>query len=146
VIYHVSIPARNTERVARVMGELLAGPVMQFVSAPGCFVIFCADGDGGSIEVVPVELRHLPGESAGEGVSYGIDHGPDQTGTRFSAVRVALSSALPSEQIIAIGRREGWRALRGSRTASFAAVELWIENRVLLEIVCAKWLQTCPNA
>lgn len=133
MIYHVSIPVENPEHVARIMSELMGGPVMQFVPGPGSFVIFSQYQDGTSIEVVPTELRHTPGKAVDEGINYDRDSGADRAGDSYSAFHVAMASPLSTEEILAIGEREGWRAVRCWRATAFPLVELWIENRFMIE-------------
>jgi hypothetical protein len=134
MIYHVSIPADDPEHVARVMSEVMGGPPMQFVPGPGSFVVFSGYRDGTSIEVVPRQLRHTPGRRPDEGINFSLESDVDLTGRQHSAFHVAMATPLSTEQILAIGTREGWRALPCWRATAFPLVELWVENRLLLEL------------
>src|SRR5579859_5698903 len=125
MIYHVSIPADDPEHVARVLSELLAGPVMQFVPGPGSFVVFSGYRDGTSIEVVPRKLRHTPGQRADEGINFSLDAGSDLAGSQYSAFHVAMATPCTTDEILAIGTREKWRALPCWRATAFPLVELW---------------------
>lgn len=50
----------------------------------------------------------------------------------------ALSVALDEASIKAIAAREGWRALTCDRGGIFQVVEVWLENRVLFELLTAE--------
>jgi hypothetical protein len=53
-----------------------------------------------------------------------------------------------AEEIIAVGQREGWRAERCSR-GPHDVIELWVENRVMLELMTpemtADYLAAAPR-
>lgn len=133
MIYHVSIPAERPEHVARVLGELIGGPVMQFVPGPDSFVVFSRYGSGTTLEIVPRALRHLPGGAEGAGNGYELAPDAGEQGRPYSAVHVAMASPRTTDEILAIAGREGWRALHCWRATAFALVEVWIENAFLVE-------------
>jgi hypothetical protein len=63
VIHHVSIPAREPERVARVLAELLGGYAGPFIGPiPGAWVVYQEDGVGTGIEVYTEDTQLFPGE------------------------------------------------------------------------------------
>ena len=52
MIHHVSIPARDPEHVARVLGELFGGYVGPFIGPiPGSWVAYADDGHGTGFEI-----------------------------------------------------------------------------------------------
>jgi len=65
MIHHVSIPARDPEHVAGVLGELLGGYVGPFIGPiPGAWVAYADDEHGTGFEVYPEQTVLAPG--AGE--------------------------------------------------------------------------------
>ena len=56
--------------------------------------------------------------------------------TKFVAAHVAISVPATHQQIEQIGQREGWRILtRKQGDAPFNAIEFWVENRILFELL-----------
>jgi hypothetical protein len=133
MIHHVSIPARHPERVARVLAELLRGYAGPFIGPmPGAWAVYAEDGFGTGIEVYEERTVLIPGE--------GDEMGSVRLGEVPSAVafHALISVKAGRAEIEAIGAREGWRTRhfwRGPPGARlFELYELWVENRVMLEI------------
>jgi len=142
VIHHISIPARNPERVARVLGELLGGYVGPFVGAiPNSWVAFAEDGNGTGIEVYPERTTLVLGE--GDEMGKVEFHEPPQAVAFHALISVKVDRAT----IERIGKREGWRTKNLWRGPSpevrlFELYEFWIENRIMLELATEDML---PN-
>src|SRR5262245_53893698 len=134
MIHHVSIPARDPERVASVLAELLGGYHGPFIGPfPGAWTVYAEDGFGTGIEVYPERMTLVPG--AGDEMSGALDGEPQAT----SAFHALISVKCDRATIERIGAREGWRTRhfwRGPGTVRlFELYEMWIENRILLELV-----------
>ena len=133
MIRHVSLPARDPERVARALAELTGGRALPFGSARG-FMVATGDAVGTGIEVVADTVALAPGE--GDGQVRFVDRAPDAAASPF---HLLLSVPVGRDVIEAIGKREGWRTRhfwRGSGDRrDFELIELWLENRVLLELM-----------
>jgi hypothetical protein len=135
MIHHISIPARQPEHVAKVLGELLGGYVGPFVGPiPGAWVAYDDDGKGTGIEVLP-ERTTLASGSGEEMCQVGLGEVP--TAVAFHAL---VSVKVDRATIERIGAREGWRTKhmwRGPNpeTPLFELYELWIENRIMIELV-----------
>lgn len=133
MIHHVSIPARDPERVARVLAELLGGYSGPFIGPfPGAFVAYAEDAHGTGIEVYPDTTLIVPGD--GEATADAALAAAPHAG----AFHALLSVAVDRARVEAIGAREGWRTLHAWRgppgVKLFELVELWVENRVLFEV------------
>jgi hypothetical protein len=102
------------------------------------------DGHGTSIEVYPAFT--LLREAVGDADAYGEPAGID----RFTATHGALGTALGTEDVIAIARREGWPAKYRKRGDMFGVIELWIEGHQMMEILTpsmqAEYLATMTPA
>ena len=46
-----------------------------------------------------------------------------------------MATQLSEAEICALGAAEGWRCVRQSRGGRFDVIELWIENRILIEVL-----------
>jgi hypothetical protein len=48
---------------------------------------------------------------------------------------MAIATALSEAEVLALGAAEGWRTVRQSRGGAFDVIELWIENRLMVEVL-----------
>ncbi|HEY1385580.1 MAG TPA: hypothetical protein VGF43_18285 [Dongiaceae bacterium] len=134
MIHHVSIPAREPERVARVLAELFDGYAGPFIGPiPGAWVVYQEDGAGTGIEVYADGTQIVPGEGDQMGA---VRVGEPPQAVAFHAL---ISVKTDRAAIERIGAREGWRTRhfwRGPRGRRlFELYEFWVENRIMLELV-----------
>lgn len=142
MIAHFSIPARDPRATAEVFGRLIDGAVMPFPVVQGAWVAIARDGSGSGVEVVPAATAHHMGQGeAGEALGGPVVM-PWETQIRqdgetddASGFHVAITSKLSADEIIAIGREQGWRAVHCDRGGVFDLVELWVDNRSLVEVL-----------
>ena len=145
MIHHVSIPARDPEHVARVLAELLGGYAGPFIGPiPGAFVAYAEDRVGTGIEVYPERTVCKPGADGGMapfhlvvgGLADVVELADVPAALAFHAL---LSVKVDRATIERIGEREGWRTQHFWRGPGaqrlFEVYEMWIENRVLFELV-----------
>jgi hypothetical protein len=144
MIAHFSLPAREPEPVAGVFARIIDGVVMPFPVVPGAWVAIAKDGSGLGVEVLPEASAHNVGKGDAD-----LTHrakGPDvmpwevqirQDGAaqQASGFHVAITSRLSADEIVDLGRSRGWRAVRCDRGGVFDLVELWIDNRFLVEVL-----------
>lgn len=144
MIAHFSIPARDTQAVAGVFARVIDGVAMPFPVVEGAWVAIARDGSGVGVEVVPETSAHHPGE--GDEDPSRPPEGPipmpwetqiRQDGRPQAAgpFHVAMTTRLSTEEVLAIGREQGWRAVHCDRGGVFDLVELWVDNRALVEIL-----------
>jgi hypothetical protein len=129
MIHHLSIPARDPLHVAQILAELFGGTLSRFGPYKDSYIAWAGDEHGSAIEVFPAGTELLP--DPGEGQA-NFRHNPAVSG--FVATHAAVSVPRNKDEILALGQREGWRAIELSR-GSFDAIEFWIENRVMLELM-----------
>jgi hypothetical protein len=134
MIHQFSIPARDPEHVAKVLGELLGGYVGPFIGPiPGAWVAYADDGNGSGFEIYPERTTFVPGKD------------DEMSEIRFCeapasvAFHALVSVNVDRETIERIGAREGWHTKHFWRGPSpeirlFELYEFWIENRVMLEL------------
>lgn len=134
MIYHASIPADRPAVVAATLAELLGGECLPFPPWPDAFVAMAGDDRNTTIEVYPRTRPMAPGE--GEAM---VQPANDEAGgAGLSCFHLAVATPLSAEAVFALGAREGWRTVRLSRGGVFEVIELWIENRLMIEVLTAE--------
>ena len=133
MIFHASMPANDPKHVAQVLAELWGGFAAPFSPFPGAWMAVAGDDRGSIIEVYPSDQVITPGGAHEDSVRYGA-------GTfkrpQYSAFHMAMATKLGAAEVVAIGEREGWRAVHCARGNNFFhVIELWIENSTMLEFL-----------
>lgn len=144
MIAHFSLPAREPERTARAFAQIIDGIAMPFPVVPGAWVAIARDGSGVGVEVLPERSAHNKGKgdrdparsaNGPEVMPWEVQIRPDGAPQDASGFHVAITSDLSAEAIIELGREHGWRAVSCDRGGVFDLVELWIDNRFLVEVL-----------
>jgi len=130
MMFHASIAATDPERVAKVIGELWGGTAVEFIPLNnGSWIALAPDDRNTAMEVYPRgKLFSVDGEG-------GMTPDPDPTGQGLTATHVAIGTTQSPEEVYAIAKREGWTARPMRRKLGFDVIELWVENRVMLEVL-----------
>lgn len=129
MLHHLSIQARDPHRVATALAELLGGDVTPFGPVDGSWIAWARDETGTAIDCLPLGTELRPGEGDDSAWFDKADRP-----SPYGATHAALSVDRTEDEIKAVADREGWRAVRCDR-GSFAVVEVWVENAVLLEFL-----------
>jgi hypothetical protein len=146
VIHHFSIPALDPVTVARVLADLLGGRAYRFPGPlPGAAMAVSGDRHGTMIEIYPDSVVMAPGEGEGP-IAYRVD----PAGHRHVGFHALLSVPHDRATIERIGEAAGWRTKFFSRAAPglppvFHVIEVWVENRLLLEVVPADMVEVYEN-
>ena len=130
MIHHISISAENPKHVADVLAEIWQGEAFPFVAFPDSYIVMVDDGNGTAIELLPRKMELVSG---GDGQA--AQHQINENASRFTVTHAALSVPISEEKVLEIAAREGWRAETFSREGLFSVIELWVENRMLLELL-----------
>ncbi len=123
----MSINARDPKIVGKTLAQIMGGKCMPFLPFPDSWIAFAQQDDGTAIEVYPLEHRLEPGNSQVQ-----CAKGETDNGTTFA--HIALATWLATDDILAIGSKHGWTSRLCNR-GPFECVELWLENRLLIEIL-----------
>ena len=116
-----------------MLAELWDGFAAPFSPFPDAWMAVAGDDRGSIIEIYPSDKVITPGGGHEESVSYGAD---TLKRPQYSAFHMAIATKLSAEDVIAIGEREGWRAVRCTRGDNFFhVIEFWIENSTMLEFL-----------
>jgi hypothetical protein len=130
MLFHLSIDADDPRHVAGVIAELWGGHAFPFPPVmTGSWVAMAGDERRTTLEVYPrgTELYEAPGDADAVGT---ICDTPGRTATHF-----AMATALDTTAVEAIAAREGWPCKYRKRGGIFGVIELWIEGRVLAEVL-----------
>jgi len=133
MIFHFSIDAEQPERVARVLAGLWACEAYPFAPVGrGSWIVISEDDKASAIEIYQRGVTLYPGEGA-DPVRERMIPSPSNVAMHF-----AIATALSEADVCALGAREGWRTVRQSRGGRFHVIEMWIENRIMIEVLTAE--------
>jgi hypothetical protein len=146
MIFHLSIAAKEPQRVAGVIAELWRGRAMPFPPvAKGSWMAVAGDARNSLIEVYPFGAELAP--ASGDADAHAVDNPQPSP---LTATHAAVASPLTEQEIYALAEREGWTAKYRKRGGFFGVIEFWLENRVMLEVLTAEmqaeYLQGAPPA
>ena len=127
MIHHISFPASDPYRVARVLAELTNGQYFEFPVTPGAYMVNFDDDHGSALEIIPADRVWLPGADE-------VDVGSAEPAMNCSGFHVAISVPVSRERIEDVGAREGW-LVRFCDRGPFQLIELWVENRFMIELL-----------
>ena len=142
MIHHFSIPALDPVAVARVLAKLIGGRAYRFPGPlPGAAMAVSGDRHGTMIEIYPDPVVMAPG--AGEAP---VAYRTEEAAPRLFSFHALLSVPHDRATIERIGSTANWRTRFFSRAAPglppvFHVLEVWVENRFLLEIVPAEMIE-----
>lgn len=126
-LLHVSISAAEPARAAGFLSTLLGGQALPFPRFPGSWIAFTGKDYGTAIEVYPTTHRLTIGPEA-----IACDVGARDN--RPSFAHVAIASALDREEVLDPGAADGW-VTRVCNRGPFECVEVWLEDRLLVEVL-----------
>jgi len=144
MIAHFSLPARDPQATAGIFATLIDGVAMPFPVVPGAWVAIARDGSGTGVEVLPEASAHNQGvgdddperrANGPEVMPWEVQIRQDGRPQDATGFHVAITSRLSAQEVIAIGRNEGWRTVSCDRGGVFDLVELWVDNRFLVEVL-----------
>jgi hypothetical protein len=130
MLFHTSVSANDPKHVASVVAELWGGQIFPFSPGVGnSWMVIADDGRGTALEVYP--HGHLLSQTPKPGAPLRTDI-PHETATH-----VAVGTILSRDEVLAIGKREGWQTYEKRRPAGggFNVIELWAENTLMFEVL-----------
>lgn len=129
MLHHVSFAADEPRLVAEALARLIGGRVSRFGAWPGGFIAWSPDGAGTAIEIYPSGTELSPDLEGGQAK---FSH--NYFAQRGTATHAAVSVDRSEDEIVALGGELGWHVSRQDR-GGFDVIELWVENRVMLEVM-----------
>lgn len=130
MLLHLSFTARDIDRVASVLAELLGATVVDCPSPPfpaGSRYVCCFDEQGTMVEVLPAGTTYQPGHGGAPRTIAG------EPGAAASAVHGLFSTSLTLDRIRSIAEREGWPCSLVD-TGRFKVMAVWLEGTQLIEL------------
>ena len=130
MIFHASIDADDPRRVADFLASLWNGQVLPFPAViDGSWIVLAGDEHGSAIEVYPRGTELV--QADGDADAYGVKRVPALGTATHLAVATALSAA--EVMLLAVGER--WIAKYRRRGGMFGVIEIWVENRLMIEVL-----------
>lgn len=127
LIAHISMPADDCEKTARILAEILEGRAFPFPpGGPKAYMAWSKNAEI-DIEITPRGAFMVAGEDEAE-----WEAGPLQRATETHA---ALCVDRPATEVMEIAGRAGWRTRICNRGGFFHVVEVWVENAFLIEFL-----------
>lgn len=130
MIHHLSFSAINPLRVAEVLAKIWGGTVAPFPAHPASYMVLAMDDYGTMIEVYPAGTEAVPG-----GGQAPVIFSHNAMASSYSGTHIAISVPTTQAQIEQIAAQEGWRCVHCDRDGFFEVIELWVENRILVELL-----------
>ncbi len=138
MIHHISVAVENPLHVAQVLAEIWQGEYAPFPGHADSYMVMAFDDWGTMIELLPAGTVLVPGSREGDEQA---EFTPSGFNPPFVATHAALSVPISYEQIERIAAREGWKVLYCNRQGFFDIIELWVENRLLIELLTPQMAQ-----
>ena len=133
MIHHLSIAAREPQKAAEVLAEVMGGKAVPFPPNPGSFFALQLDDHGSGVEVYPAGTHLEPGGAEGGGF---VRDPVPQRG--FGATHFAISVQTDAKKVEAIAKRAGWHCVTCNR-GPFHVIEVWVENDTMVEVLPPKF-------
>ena len=136
MLFHLSIDARNPQRVAEVLAEIFgSGVATPFPPvAVGSWVAMAGDERNTLVEVYPRGSVLVEGE--GDSGVTAIESAGGLSATHF-----AMATPLSEAAVFEIAKREGWPAKYRRRGGVFGVIEMWIEGDRMVEVLTPEMQQ-----
>ena len=128
MIHHLSIAARDPQKAAGVLAELMGGKAVPFPPNPGSFFALQLDEHGSGVEVYPTGTELEPNGSTGGSF---VKH---DRGRGYGSTHFALSVSTDAKKVTEIAKRAGWQYFECNR-GPFHVIEVWVENETMVEIL-----------
>ncbi len=126
MLFHASIGARDPAHVAAVVAEIWQGAAYPFPPFPDSYIALAGDERGSAIEIYPLGQVLVPGEDEARARLAATE-------TRNTETHLAIGTPLGEEELHWIAQREGWLSRTCDRGGKFHVVEIWVENRLMIE-------------
>lgn len=129
MLFHLSFCAREPEKVAKVLAEILGAQVVRAPAPPfneGSLFVCCGDDRGTMISLEPWGVTYRPGPNQMTTMPRGKE-GPEHT--PFHGLFMARVS---KERILELAREQGWPAGQVPN-GPFEVINVWLEGTQLVE-------------
>ncbi|BBK39794.1 hypothetical protein STAQ_48720 [Allostella sp. ATCC 35155] len=125
MLIHASLPAREPGPAAAAIARMWNGTAMPFPPVPGAWIVFAGDERGTQLEIYPAEVALVPGPAEVAGAA--------ADASAATGVHIAIAVPHEAETIIAMAAGLGWTARVCNRGGLFDVVEVWVDDRFMIE-------------
>jgi hypothetical protein len=129
-IAHLSVAVAKPERAARAVAEIWRGSAFPFFPYPGAWIAFSGDEPSSQLEFYPDGTELAPHDSIDD---YEFRH--TDAARPLTPTHIAIKTPNPRDVVEHVTQREAWRCRPGNRGGAFDTLDVWIENRLLLEVL-----------
>ena len=130
MIHHLSVAARDPQKVSAFLAEIMNGVSIDFAPNPGSYMAIAPDGHGTGVEVYPAV------QPAGARTA---TPARPSCNTPAATAKAPPTSALSVErgqdEIRAAAAARGWPCYVCDRGGHFHVMEVWVENDWLIEVL-----------
>ena len=140
MIHHFSIAVHDPEKVAHVLAEIFDGHVSHYPYGGGTWIAWVKDKEGTAVEIFPFGIELEPDENDGP-AQFRKNDNPSS----LTATHAAISVKCDREKLHEIAAREDWK-ITEQRRGRFGVIEVWIENRFMIEFMTPEMAEEYRNA
>lgn len=131
MIFHFSIDADDPPRVAAAIARLWRGEVLAFPPvAQGSLIVMAGDHRNSAVEIYPRGVQLMPGAGDADPQAR-IVNSPQ----RYTATHAAIATPLTRAEVMELAAEEGWIAKYRKRGGAFGVIEVWLEDRLMIEVL-----------
>lgn len=147
MIAHLSVPSEKPKETALFFAAIIDGLAFDFPPVPGAAIAVARDGSGTAVEVYPPAMKHHPGTGevdpdfnpgGPQAMPWEDQIFPESGESRPSSFHLAIETRLTEAEILSRAKALGWHTLACERAGVFGVVEVWVDNRYLVEVLVPK--------
>jgi hypothetical protein len=142
MILHLSLPALDPQVTAKTLAELVGGIHKPLSWCKNGYMVFTHSEFAIGIEVLPYQTVFMPGSSTNEPLIMRSASKEPQ----YDCVHFLLVIDNSYEHIFKVAGKAGWRAIFKRSLGAIDMVELWVENRFMIEVILKQHQQTTIDA
>ena len=133
MILHVSLPVKDPRNAANYLAQLVNGVSKPLNWCPGGYMVFTDDQVSTGIELLPFDTVFKPGKTSKDTLTITTDINKPS----FDCVHFLLVVQNKHEDVMNIANDAGWQAVAKRSLGVVDMIELWVENRIMIEVTFA---------
>lgn len=129
-ISHVSVALRDPQRAAQALAEIWQGNAYPFFPYAGAWIAFSGDEPSSQIEFYPDGTELAPLDTSED-----YEFRRNSAASSLTPTHIAIKAPSDRSAVEQIAAREGWRCRLGNRGGAFDVLDVWVENRLMIEVL-----------
>ncbi|MCP3805536.1 hypothetical protein NLX83_40350 [Allokutzneria sp. A3M-2-11 16] len=132
-VSHVSVAVTNPEAAARAVAEIWQGSAFPFFPHAGAWIAFSSS----AVATPETQIEFYPEGSELAPVDTDDDHEfqHNPLASFLTPTHIAIKTLADRATVEKVAAREGWRCRLGNRGGVFDTLDVWIEDRLLVEVL-----------